>query len=139
MADNEKFEGLKQALIDENEAKFGHEAREKYGDAEVEASNAKLKDMSREQFASAESLQEEFEQTLKSAFETGDPAGVLAQRACELHKQWLCLFYDKYTAAYHMGLGEMYVADERFRASYDKIAPNCTEFLRDAINVFCAE
>lgn len=38
---------------------------------------------------------------------------------------------------YHKGLGEFYVADERFRANYDKLASGCTEFLRDAINVYC--
>ena len=38
-----------------------------------------------------------------------------------------------------MGLGEMYVADERFKAYYDKIAPGCAEFLRDAINIYCGE
>jgi hypothetical protein len=36
-----------------------------------------------------------------------------------------------------MGLGEMYVADERFSANYEKLGAGCTEFLRDAINVYC--
>jgi hypothetical protein len=31
----------------------------------------------------------------------------------------------------------MYASDERFRANYEKIAAGCTEFLRDAINVYC--
>ncbi len=68
MSDNEKFEGFKQELLDENERRYGTEVRDK---------------------------------------------------------------------EYHKGLGEMYVADERFRANYDKIALGCTEFLRDAINVYC--
>jgi len=33
----------------------------------------------------------------------------------------------------------MYIADERFRANYDKLAPGCTEFLRDAIDVYCGK
>jgi len=74
------------------------------------------------------------EAALKAAFDDGDSAGELAQKACDLHRQWLCVFYPKYSREYHRGLGEMYVADERFRANYDKIAPGCTEFLRDAIN-----
>jgi hypothetical protein len=36
-----------------------------------------------------------------------------------------------------MGLGEMYVADERFKAYYDKITPGCANFLRDAISFYC--
>ena len=73
----------------------------------------------------------------KAAFDTGDPAGELAQEACDLHRQWLCIFYPKYSKEYHKGLGEMYVADERFRANYDKLAPGCAKFLRDAINHYC--
>jgi len=47
--------------------------------------------------------------------------------------------YPSYSREYHMGLGEMYAADERFKAYYDKIAPGCAEFLRDAINIYCGE
>ncbi|MDY4987290.1 MAG: TipAS antibiotic-recognition domain-containing protein, partial [Eggerthellaceae bacterium] len=71
--------------------------------------------------------------------EQGDPASELAQQACRLHKRWLCVFYPKYTKAYHKGLVEMYVMDDRFRANYDKLGEGCTEFLRDAVNIFCAE
>ena len=77
------------------------------------------------------------EEKLKAAINVGDPTCTLAQEACELHRQWLCVFYPKYSKEYHMGLGEIYVADERFKAHYDKITPGCAEFLRDAINVFC--
>jgi hypothetical protein len=33
----------------------------------------------------------------------------------------------------HHGLGEMYVADVRFTANLDKVAPGFARFLRDAI------
>jgi hypothetical protein len=44
-----------------------------------------------------------------------------------------------YSPQAHKALGEMYVADERFTAYYDKIAVGATEFLRDALNVYCAD
>ena len=139
MSDQEKFEGLKQTLIDENERKYGSEVRGKYGDKAVDESNARLKGLTQEQYDESERLRLEMEETLKAAFDNGDPAGELAQKACGLHRQWLCVFYPKYSKEYHRGLGEMYVADERFRANYDKIAPGCTEFLREAINIYCGE
>jgi DNA-binding transcriptional MerR regulator len=139
MSDNEKFEGFKQSLIDENERKYGAKIREKYGENAVDESNAHLKGLLQEQYDEGERLRLEFEHMLKAAFDTGDPAGELAQKACDLHRQWLCVFYPKYSKEYHKGLGEMYVADERFRANYDKLASGCTEFLRDAINVYCKE
>ena len=139
MTDNEKFEGFKQSLVDENEQKYGDEIRDKYGDSVIDESNAKLKGLSQAQYAEGERLRIEYEQGLKSAFEIGDPAGETSQRACDLHRQWLCVFYPKYSKEYHIGLGEMYVADERFKANYEKIAPGCTEFFRDAIKIYCGK
>ena len=138
MSDEEKFEGFKQALIDENEQRYGAEVRAKYGDAAADESNAKLKGLTQAQYEEGERLRLEFEATLKAAFETGDPAGELAQKACDLHRQWLCVFYPHYSKEYHKGLAQMYVADERFKANYEKLAPGCTEFLRDAILIYCA-
>jgi DNA-binding transcriptional MerR regulator len=138
MPDDEKFEGFKQSLIDENERRYGEEVRAKYGDKAVDESNAHLKSISQEQYDKGERLRVEMEQTLKAAYDSGDPAGELAQKACELHRQWLCVFYPEYSKEYHKGLGEMYVADKRFRANYDKLAPGCTEFFRDAINICCS-
>ena len=137
MSDSEKFEGFKQALIDENEQKYGVEVRGKYGDKTVDESNTHLKGLTREQYNEGERLRVETEEALKSALETGNPAGEKAQKACDLHRQWLCVFYPAYSKEYHMGMGEMYVADKRFKAHYDKIAPGCAEFLRDAVNIYC--
>jgi len=137
MTNKEKFEGFKQSLIDENEENYGPEIRTKYGNKAVDASNARLKGLTQEQYDESERLRLAYEDKLKAALETGSPAGDLAQAACDLHKKWLQVFYPGYSKEYHMGLGEMYVADERFKANYDKIAPGCAEFFRDAISVYC--
>ena len=137
MSDMEKFEGFKQTLVDENEQKYGAEIREKYGDNAVDKSNAHIKGLTQEQYDESERLSFAIEEALKTAMSIGDPAGEQAQKACDLHRQWLCIFYPGYTKEYHMGMGEMYVADERFKAHYEKIAPGCAEFLRDAINIYC--
>jgi len=137
MPDREKFEGFKQSLIDENEKSYGTEVRSKYGDSVIDASNAKLKGLTQEQYDEGERLRLAYEETLKSAYATTDPAGKLAQTACDLHRQWLRVFNPNYSKEYHKGLGEMYVADERFKAYYEKINPGCSEFLRDAINIYC--
>lgn len=139
MSDKEKFEGFKQAMIDENEHQYGAEIRGKYGDAAIDRSNARIKDMTYERYAEGEQLRQEAEDTLKAALESGDPAGELAQRACNLHGKWLAVLQPEYSKAYHKSLGELYVADERFKAYYDKIAPGCAEFLRDAINIYCGD
>ncbi len=75
MTDTEKFEGFKKNLIDGNERKYGAEVREKYGDAAVDGSNAKLQGLTKEQYDRGEDLRLQINETLKSALETGDPAG----------------------------------------------------------------
>jgi hypothetical protein len=137
MSDHEKFEGFKASLIHENEEKYGDEIRAKYGHTAIDASNAKLKGLTQAQYDEGERLRLACEEALKAAFSTGDPAGEPAQEACDLHRQWLSVFYPQYSKAYHLGLGEMYVADERFAAHYERLAPGCTAFLRDAIKVYC--
>ena len=133
MSDKEKFEGFKQNMIDNNEKRYGDEIRAKYGDEVVDDSNAKIKGMTKEQYAEVEKLSAELNETLKAAFEQGDPTSELAQKACELHKKWLNYFGNHYSKEAHIGITQMYVDDSRFTAYYDKIAVGCAAFLRDAI------
>ncbi len=137
MSDKEKFDGFIEKLVDDNEQKYGDEIRKKYGDDVVDRSNAKVKGMTSEQYAQVEELSLELNNTLKAAFEQGDPDGELAQKACELHKKWLCYFWDNYSEEAHIGVTQMYVDDSRFTAYYDKIAIGCAQFLRDAVLNYC--
>lgn len=133
MTDKEKFEGFKQKLVDENEDKYGREIREKYGDKAVNESNNKLLNMTDEQYQQFEKLGQEVNETLKAAMETGDPAGSLGQKAADLHRQWLSCSWGSYSKEAHVGVAQMYVDDERFKAYYDKIQEGAAEFLRDAV------
>lgn len=135
MTDQEKFEGFKQQLIADNEAKYGKEIRAKYGDSVVNRSNEKLKNMTKEQYDEVTRLTDEVHATLAQAFADGDPAGDLAQKAADLHKQWLMYNWSEYSKEAHAGLAQMYVDDERFKAYYEK-QPGMTEFLRDAIHIY---
>jgi DNA-binding transcriptional MerR regulator len=137
MSDQEKFEGFLQKLVDHNERKYGEEARAKYGDEHVNRSNTKVLNMSKEQYIELEKLTADLNETLKAAFEQGDPASELAQKACELHKKWLCFYWDDYSKEAHKGVTQMYVDDPRFTAYYDKIVHGCAAFLRDAVAIYC--
>lgn len=136
MQDQEKFEGFKKQLIEENERKYGSETREKYGEDKVEKSNQKLMNMTQEEYAKVTQLENEVKVALAEAMKTGDPAGELAQKAADLHKQWLTFYWNEYSKEAHAGLAQMYVDDERFKAYYDKDQPGAAEFLRDAIQIY---
>ena len=138
MTDKEKFEGLKKKTIDENEAKYGKEIRKKYGHETVNQSNQKVMGMSQEQHDEVTRLATEVMETLQAAFETGDPAGELAQKTADLHRQWLCYYWDSYSKKAHASLAQMYVDDQRFTAYYDEKKPGTAVFLRDAIQIYTA-
>ena len=140
MKDEEKFEAFKQELVDENEARHGAEARERWGDEAVDASNAKVMGMSEEEYRRTQELESQIKEALLAGMASGDPAGADAQRAADLHRQWLCAFGKDgaYSKEAHAGMAEMYVADERFKAYYEAIAPGAAEFLRGAIKAYCA-
>ncbi|TDL66706.1 MerR family transcriptional regulator [Rhodococcus qingshengii] len=139
MSNKEKFEGFKKKMVEDNEKKYGKEIREKYGKESVEASNAKVMNMTEEQYQEVTALGEQLHTTLAEAFKTGDPAGELAQKAAELHKQWLTYYWKEYSKEAHAGLAQMYVDDERFTSYYDKEQPGTAVFLRDAIHIYTGQ
>lgn len=136
MSDKDKFEGFKNKMIEDNEEKYGEEVREKYGDDEVNKSNQKVKNMTKEDYDKVQKLSLELNETLKLAFEQGDPTSELAMKACTLHKEWLMFYWSSYSKEAHKGLAQMYVDDERFTKYYDQIAVGCATFLKDAINYY---
>ncbi|MBM7578012.1 MerR family transcriptional regulator [Jeotgalibacillus terrae] len=139
MTDEEKFEGFKKKLINENEKKYGKEVREQYGDEVVDDSNAKMMGLSEDDFKKMQEVEKEFLEELKKGYETGDPASPEAQKAVELHKKWLSFTWPQYSKEAHAGLGDMYVSDERFTAYYDQHIEGGTRFLRDAIYVYAGK
>lgn len=136
MKDVQKFEGFKKKLVDENEKKYGKEIRQKYGSETVDKSNAKVLGMKEEDHQRVTKLAEEVMTTLEEAFKTGNPAGELAQKVADLHRQWLCFYWDSYSKEAHAGVAQMYVEDERFTKYYDGKQPGTAQFLRDAILIY---
>ncbi len=138
MTNEEKFEGFKQTLIDDNEKKFGKEIRAQYGDEPIDLTNQKIKNMTETQYADVEQLEVAVHEALAKAITTGDPASELAQQAVDLHRQWLSYYWNTYSKEAHAGVAQLYVDDERFTAYYDEKQPGTAVFLRDAILIYTA-
>lgn len=140
MKDAEKFAGFKEKLVLENEEQYGEELRCKYGRKAVEASNAKIMGWTQEQYQEYKDLEMQIQSRLEEAVLKGeDPAGETGKALAALHKDWLCFTWPSYQKQAHRGVAEMYVADERFRAYYDKRVTGCAEFLRSAIIAWLEE
>ena len=107
--------------------------------AVVDAANEKYLKMGEEAHLQAEELAVAINEQLRRALEAGDPAGPEARRLVAMHSRWLCMYWPEgtYTPEAHKGLADGYLADERFRAYYEKVVPGATQFLRDAIHA-CA-
>ncbi|MGG7214638.1 MerR family transcriptional regulator [Clostridium nigeriense] len=134
MSNKEKFQGFKKERLEENEAKYGKEIRDKYGKETIEASNKKFMNMSEEDFNEMNKIEEEIFKGLLEVVENGDLDSKTARDVYENHKRWLGFTWNSYSKEAHIGLAEMYVADERFAKYYnDKAGIEVVNTLRDII------
>jgi DNA-binding transcriptional MerR regulator len=69
-----------------------------------------------------------------AAMTSGQPADSAdAIAAARAHRAYIARTFYSLTTAVHRGLGEMYVADERFAKTYDDVAAGLAAYVRDAI------
>lgn len=138
MSDKERFLAFKKELVEENEKQYGAEIRKKYGDEVVDASNQKILNMTEEQNQRFRDLEDEIRKRLKQAVLAGEtPESEEMKAVVALHKEWLMMTWKQYTREAHIGVGKMYVADERFKKYYDKEVEGCAGLLCAAIEAHC--
>ena len=124
MSDKERFEGLKRAAIDANEKTYGAEARERYGDAAVDAANERLLAMDEAEWNDKEQLEAAIIEQLVEVMRAGGTTGVEAQKLAQMHARWIAMQWGEgaYSREAHLQLAQAYLADERFKAYYDERA-----------------
>ncbi|RFA10573.1 MerR family transcriptional regulator [Subtercola boreus] len=67
-----------------------------------------------------------------------EPTGPEAQALARCHVAWLAEATGSVSAEYLVGLGDLYVADDRFGRTYDRHGPGTAAFVRDALRAFAA-
>ncbi|MBE6480095.1 MAG: MerR family transcriptional regulator [Atopobiaceae bacterium] len=136
MTDSERFEGLKRKAVDENERRFGAEARGRHGDDAVDAANERLLAMDEATWNDLGALEGRIIELLGAAMATGDPASPEADALCKAHVRWVQLHWGEgaWSPQAHLGLAHGYLADDRFVEYYDSRAgAGATEFLVRAL------
>lgn len=126
------FREMKESKLREFEEKFGHEARERYGAEAVDGSNERLMALSQDEWDAKELLEESIKVQLRLAMASGDDRGPEAMELARMHERWIRMHWGDaaYSRQAHLGLAQMYLADDRFRAYYDDAAgEGATEFL----------
>ncbi len=137
MADKERFEGFKKEKLAENEKKYGKEIREKSGDKTVEASNKKFMNLSEDDFKKMQEIEADMFKSLEEVAKTKDLNSAAAKNVFEKHKEWLSFSWPSYSAQAHMGLAQMYIADERFAKYYnDRAGEGVVNILCDIISLY---
>jgi DNA-binding transcriptional MerR regulator len=60
-------------------------------------------------------------------------AGAPARAVAERHRRHITRWFYEVSAGMHRNLAEMYIADERFAAGYDRVAPGLARYVHDAV------
>ena len=113
---------------------YEKEARERWGEAIVEESKQRLKQMGK---AGLDALKKEGEDINRelSALMHLPPGDEQVQDLVKRHYNMTGRYYTV-TPEIYLGLGDMYVDDGRFREHYDKYKEGLAAFLRDAIQIW---
>ncbi|WP_432361965.1 MerR family transcriptional regulator [Sporosarcina sp. UB5] len=125
MTNEEKFKGF-----DFSSNPYEQEARDRWGDEAVDKANKNVAQFGEEE-------QQEMNRIYSSlaALRSTDPASAEAQAAIA---NWYT-FLNKighYSLEAFAGLGEMYVADERFTKNIDQFGEGLAVFMRDAMKIY---
>lgn len=136
MTDKERFEGLKRETIRENEERFGAEARDRHGDAAVDAANAALLAMDEDGWNDMNGLESAIIEQLGIALASGDPAGPEAAELAAMHARWIRMHWGEaaFNTEAYLAMVRAYLADKRFQAYYDERAgQGACAFLVEAV------
>ncbi|GIH13729.1 MerR family transcriptional regulator [Rugosimonospora africana] len=127
----ERFE-----VFGENDpAQYADEVEQRWGETDAyKQSQERMKSYTKDDWVTIKAEGEEATRRFAEAMASGEPAaGQSAMDAAEAHRQHIERWFYDVPYAMHRCLAEMYVADPRFTANYEEVAPGLAQYVRDAI------
>ncbi|MET7517910.1 MerR family transcriptional regulator [Streptomyces sp. NPDC005480] len=127
----EKFE----VFGDKNPEQYADEARERWGGTDSYAeSQRRAARYTKDDWKRMQAEVADWGERYDSLMAAGEPpTGERAMDMAEEHRQHITKWFYECGFEIHCGLGEMYVADERFKEFYESMRPGLAEHLRGAI------
>jgi DNA-binding transcriptional MerR regulator len=129
--------GLFEGFTEEEQEKYAQEAEQMYDPETVRASNKKWKAYSAAKkesiLAEGKSIYVDLAAVMTKGAESKEVQAVIAR--WHKHMQYFWNPDDEQL----LGLADLYNNDPRFRENYEKIAPNLSEFMRQAVKVYIAK
>jgi DNA-binding transcriptional MerR regulator len=132
----EKFELFGEGYSEDYE----REAEERWGDTEAWAqSQRRTSAYTKEDWVRIKEEADDVQRRFAEAMRTGLPAASdQAMAIAEEHRQHISRWFYDCPPGMHAGLGRMYVEDERFAATYERIAPGLAQYVSDAVQANAA-
>lgn len=114
---------------------WADEARDRWGDTDAyRQSQRRTTSYTKDDWARLKDDADAGLRAFRDALRTGLPAdGPKARELAEQHRQFLTRWFYDCGHDMHRGLAEMYVSDDRFRRTYDDVAPGLAQYVHDAI------
>ncbi|MGE3725578.1 MAG: TipAS antibiotic-recognition domain-containing protein, partial [Candidatus Sericytochromatia bacterium] len=131
------FTGMDKQTIEKHKEKYAQEVEERWGQTEAyQQSQQKTAHYTAQDWERIQARTADIYAKIVAGMSRG-PADPDVQAAVADLRQSFCDYYYDCTPEIFKGLGEMYVADERFTAFYEKIQPGLAAFLSQAIAIYC--
>lgn len=138
MTNNQKIkdEELYDAFADDDVKQYQQEVKDRWGNTDAyKQSMAKVSKMTKAEMeklkADGKALTQKIADNMDKGFDNPDVQELIAQA-----HQGVNFFYECSLEMYR-NLGNMYVADPRFAAYYEKFRPGLAKFMQQAINYYC--
>ncbi|WP_406037567.1 MerR family transcriptional regulator [Micromonospora sp. NBC_00898] len=112
------------------------EAEQRWGDSEAyRESTRRTARYSKEDWLRNKAENEEWGRRVAAVMDSGAPAdSPAAMELAEEHRQLISRWFYECSYEIHTGLADMYVADPRFTAYFEKIRPGLAAYLSEAIH-----
>ncbi|SNT65984.1 DNA-binding transcriptional regulator, MerR family [Asanoa hainanensis] len=116
--------------------RYADEAEERWGGTDAYAeSHRRTSRYSKDDWLRFRTESEDWGRRLAAVMDSGQPAeGQAAMDLAEEHRQQISQWFYECSYELHTGLADMYVADPRFTAFYEKLKPGMAQFLNEAIH-----
>ena len=120
----------------EHQEEYAAEAEQRWGGSEPwKQAQARTAAYDKAQWVQIKAEMDDVGARLARALADGEPAdGEVATDLAEEHRQHITRWFYDCSLEMHRGLGDMYVADPRFTATYEAIAPGLAQYVRDAVH-----
>lgn len=134
-----KFQMTKEEMFevfgDFDPTKYEDEVAERWGDTDAyKQSSPRTAQYSKADWQRFSAEQEEVQQAITSLMDEGvPPTDRRATDAVERHRLLIDRWFYPCSRQFHRELGKMYIADERFRNTYDDIRAGMAQYVHDAI------